>query len=192
MNLRVRVCCQWLVAILLSGMAGSVAATDPAVERLKAGGVLLLRHAIAPGFGDPAGFRVEDCSTQRNLSEEGRRQAGAIGAWLRARGIGRAKVYSSQWCRCLETAALLNIGEVSALPALNSFFQRPDDRAPNLAALRDFLSDQALQDGPLVLVTHRVTVTALTGVFPDSGEGVVATLGPNGELSDFARLSFGD
>lgn len=181
---------QWLVAILVLGMAGSAAATDSAVNRLKAGGVLMLRHAIAPGFGDPADFHIDDCSTQRNLSEEGREQAIAIGAWLRTRGISRAKVYSSQWCRCLETAQLLGLGKVSPLPALNSFFQRPMDRAPNLTALRRFLANQQSQDDPLVLVTHQVTITALTGVFPSSGEGVVATLGENGELGDFSRLQF--
>jgi phosphohistidine phosphatase SixA len=172
------------------GMVGTAAATDSTVDRLKAGGVLLLRHAIAPGFGDPAGFSIDDCSTQRNLSERGRQQARAIGAWLRARGISRARVYSSQWCRCLETAELLGMGEVYQLPALNSFFQRPEDRAPNLNALQSFLVDQTLQNEPLVLVTHQVTVTALTGVFPSSGEGVVATLGENGELGDFTPLQF--
>ena len=192
MKLSARVRFRWLAVMLVLGMAGTAAATDSAIDRLKSGGVLLLRHAIAPGFGDPAGFRIDDCSTQRNLSEEGRQQATAIGAWLRARGISRARVYSSQWCRCLETAELLGIGQVSPLPALNSFFQRPEDRTSNLNALRGFLSDQALQNEPLVLVTHQVTVTALSGVFPDSGEGVVATLGENGELGDFARLNFDD
>jgi len=190
MNFRARGQWQWAVVLLMLSMAGTIAAADSAADRLSNGGVLLLRHAIAPGFGDPANFRIDECSTQRNLSEEGRQQATAIGAWLRARGISRARVYSSQWCRCLETAKLLGLGEVSPLPALNSFYQRPMDEAPNLNALRRFLADQALQDEPLVLVTHQVTVTALTGVFPGSGEGVVATLGENGGLSDFAPLRF--
>jgi len=184
--------CQWLVGMLVLGIVGTVAAADPAVDRLRVGGVLLLRHAIAPGFGDPADFRIDDCSTQRNLSEAGRQQASAIGAWLRKRGIGRARVYSSQWCRCLETAELLGLGRVSPLPALNSFFERPADREPNLTALRAFLAAQPLQNEPLVLVTHQVTVTALTGISPSSGEGVVATLGAYGQLRDFARLSFAD
>ncbi len=192
MNFRASVRCQCFVALLMLSMTGTAAAVDTAVDRLTAGGVLLLRHAIAPGFGDPAGFRVDDCSTQRNLSEEGRQQARAIGAWLRARGISRARVYSSQWCRCLETAELLGLGKVSPLPALNSFFQRPMDRAANLNALRNFLTEQESQNGPLVLVTHQVTVTALTDIFPNSGEGVVATLGEDGELRDFVRLGFAD
>lgn len=182
---------RWLVGMVLMGVIGTAAlADDPTVERLRGGDVLLLRHAIAPGFGDPAGFRIDDCSTQRNLSEAGRQQAGAIGAWLRERGINEARVYSSQWCRCLETAELLDIGTVLALPALNSFFQRLADREPNLTALRAFLATQPVQNEPLVLVTHQVTITALTGVSPSSGEGVVATLGANGELHDFVRISF--
>ncbi|MCB1773073.1 MAG: histidine phosphatase family protein [Gammaproteobacteria bacterium] len=149
-----------------------------------------MRHAIAPGFGDPDNFRLGDCSTQRNLSDEGRQQAAAIGNWLRQHGITRAAVYSSQWCRCLETAELLDLGDVVALPALNSFFERPDDRSSNLTALRAFLADWQPGDMPLVLVTHQVTVTAMTGVFPGSGEGVVVSLGENGELQAPARAPF--
>ena len=184
--------CRSLILVIALALCTTVAATDKdaAVARLQGGDVLLLRHAIAPGFGDPEGFRVDDCSTQRNLSEAGRRQASAIGAWLRARGINGARVYSSQWCRCLETAELLDLGEVSPLPALNSFYERPADRETNLRALRAFLASYTPRSQPLVLVTHQVTVTALTGIFPGSGEGVVATLAGNGELSDFARLGF--
>lgn len=190
MNSGASIPCRLLVALVMLGMAGTAVASGSAVDRLKNGGLLLLRHAIAPGFGDPENFRIDDCSTQRNLSEAGRQQAKAIGAWLRARGVSRARVYSSQWCRCVETAELLAIGEVSQLPALNSFFQRPEDRVPNLAALQSFLSDQVVQKEPLVLVTHQVTIVGLTGVFLGSGEGVVATLGEDGELSDFAHLRF--
>ena len=75
---------------------------------------------------------------------------------------------------------------------MNSFFQRPADREPNLAALRAFLAGQQASAEPLVLVTHQVTITALTDIIPGSGEGVVATLGESGELRDFARLGFSD
>ena len=186
---------RWYVLILVILLATWTGATaddrDSALERLKNGDVLLLRHAIAPGFGDPETFRVDDCSTQRNLSDEGRQQARAIGNWLQSRGITQAGVYSSQWCRCLETADLLEVGDVTPMPALNSFFQRREDRTQNLAALRHFLADWETRDMPLVLVTHQVTVTAMTGISPASGEGVVATLSPEGELRDFARLRFG-
>jgi len=180
---------RWLVGLLLLVLAPAASSAD-IVDRLRGGDILLLRHAIAPGFGDPPAFRLDDCATQRNLSDEGRQQARAIGAWLRERGVYVARVHSSQWCRCLETAELLDLGEVSPLPALNSFYERPADRETNLRALRAFLASYTPRSQPLVLVTHQVTVTALTGIFPGSGEGVVATLAGNGELSDFARLGF--
>jgi len=188
-----RGCYRVLMLITALGWGATLAAAEApgAVERLQGGDVLLLRHAIAPGFGDPEGFRVDECSTQRNLSEAGRRQAKAIGAWLRARGVHQAQIYSSQWCRCLETAELLDLGEVSPLPALNSFFESPADREPNLRALRSFLASYTPRHNqPLVLVTHQVTVTALTDIFPGSGEGVVATLSGDGGLRDFTRLGF--
>ncbi len=134
--------------------------------------VAIMRHALAPGTGDPADFTLGDCTTQRNLSDEGRAQAAAIGARLRAQGIEAARVFSSRWCRCLETARLLGLGEVEPLPPLDSFFR---DRARGPAqteALREFLS--RLPAGPpVVLVSHQVNITALTGVYPQSGEIVL-------------------
>jgi broad specificity phosphatase PhoE len=159
---------------------------------LAGGHVLLLRHALAPGTGDPEGFRLGDCSTQRNLSEAGRRQAQAIGNWLREQGIERARVYSSQWCRCLETAELLGLGPVVELPGLNSFFSRPQDREPNLAALRDFLKAQPPGGELLILVTHQVTVSAITGEYTASGHGVLATLDEGGALRPLGRIGFGE
>jgi phosphohistidine phosphatase SixA len=163
------------------------------VQRMLAGGgVLLIRHAAAPGTGDPAGFRLGDCATQRNLSDTGREQARAIGDWLRDRGIERARVYSSQWCRCLETAELLDLGPVVELPGLNSFYGRPQDRDPNLAAIRDFLEARPPHRELLILVTHQVTISALTGEFAASGHGVLATLGEGGALRTVGRLGFGE
>jgi broad specificity phosphatase PhoE len=135
--------------------------------------VVMLRHARAPGTGDPDGFRLGDCATQRNLDEEGRAQARRLGARLRAAGIVSAAVYSSQWCRCLETAALLDLGPVEDLPALNSFYRRPAEREPNLRALHAFLA-KLPPDGPLVvLVTHQVTISAITGRPVSSGAAMV-------------------
>ena len=99
------------------------------IERLKAGGhILMVRHALAPGTGDPPNFKIGDCSTQRNLDEAGRDQARNIGDWLRTNGVSSARVYSSQWCRCIETAKLMELGPVEELPALNSFYERTQDR----------------------------------------------------------------
>jgi phosphohistidine phosphatase SixA len=171
-----------------------VAARDDAVaRRLHDGGaVLLIRHALAPGIGDPEGFRLDDCATQRNLSDEGRRQARAIGDWLRAQGIGRARVYSSQWCRCLETAALLDLGPVAELPALNSFFEHPAERDGRLAELQRFLAVQPSDGGLLVLVTHQVTISAVSDTFADAGTGVLMALGKGGRLERIGTLAFGD
>jgi len=83
--------------------------------------VLLMRHADAPGYGDPAGYQLNNCSTQRNLGEKGRKQAAVIGEWLSSQGISSAKVLSSPWCRCLDTAKLLNKGAVTTSSALGSF-----------------------------------------------------------------------
>ncbi|WP_020408707.1 histidine phosphatase family protein [Hahella ganghwensis] len=134
--------------------------------------ILLMRHAIAPGFGDPADFQINDCRTQRNLSQEGRDQAAAIGRFLKQHGIKSATVLSSQWCRCLETARLLDVGEVEELPALNSFFQQPDVRQDRIEAMQRWLIDYR-GSSPTILVTHQVNITALTNYYPASGEVVV-------------------
>lgn len=158
------------LAFVASAHANDV---DPLQQFREGLHVLMIRHAIAPGNGDPANFRLGECDTQRNLDDDGRAQARAIGQWLKARGITRALVYSSQWCRCLETARLLGLGEPVELPALNSFYEKTEDREPNLRALREFLAARATSELPVVLVTHQVTITAITGVYPASGEGVL-------------------
>ena len=182
----------WIMAIVLANATpGSWAASDDVVERLRTGGhALLIRHALAPGFGDPENFRLGDCATQRNLSEAGRAQARAIGDWLRARGIERARVYSSQWCRCLETAELLGLGKVTELPALNSFFERTQDREPSLAVLRGFFARQPRDAELMVLVTHQVTISAISGEFAASGTGVLVALEPDGAVRTVARMNF--
>lgn len=149
-------------------------------ELARPGSALIMRHASAPGFGDPAEFRLGDCATQRNLDAAGREQARALGARLRAAGIGRARVYSSQWCRCQETARLLGLGEVEPLPALNSFFGRPEDRERRLAAARSFLAGLPTDGGPVVLVTHQVTISGITGRGVASGGGYVLRLDASG------------
>lgn len=161
---------------LLLPIAAACAETDEAAlwAALRDGGhVALMRHAIAPGVGDPAGFRLEDCTTQRNLSPRGRAQARAIGERFRANGIATAAVFSSQWCRCIDTARELALGEVVAFPGLNSFFADRGEEARHTAAVRALIGERARSPLPLVLVTHQVNITALTGVFPASGEIIV-------------------
>lgn len=150
-------------------------------EALRGGrAAAIMRHAIAPGGGDPPGFRLEACETQRNLSDEGRAQARAIGAAFRARGIAAATVRASAWCRARETAELLGLGPVAREPSLDSFFGERSLGAGRTEALRALLA--AWSGGPLVLVTHQVNITALTGIFPASGETVLVATGGTAEV----------
>lgn len=144
--------------------------------------VVLLRHAVAPGTGDPDHFDLADCSTQRNLSDVGREQAAAIGELFRLHGIDKARVVSSQWCRCQETARLLQLGPVEELVHLNSFFQQWERRDYQTRNLREWISKQDL-DQPVVLVTHQVNITSLTDIYPSSGELVFVHKSKSGALS---------
>lgn len=170
--------------ILLSIMMPLAAKADQDLwQKLREGShQALLRHALAPGTGDPAEFTIGDCYTQRNLSTSGRNQAERIGARFRANGVEHAQVFSSQWCRCLDTATLLGLGNVQELPFLNSFFRRVERRGQQTEALNEWLKD-AGHDKPLVVVTHQVNITALTGVYPTSGELVIVHVDANGAVS---------
>ncbi len=175
------------LAVLLKP-AGARADTAAAWQALRNGGVVaLMRHALAPGTGDPPGFRLDDCSTQRNLNETGRAQARRLGAQFRAAGVRVDGVWSSAWCRCLETADLLNLGPVTPLPPLNSFFETPERRDPQLRDLAAWLADRRPK-GVIVLVTHQVVVTGATGVFPASGATVVARPRADGTLEVIGQI----
>ena len=137
---------------------------------------VLIRHALAPGTGDPDNFIIDQRSTQRNLSEEGINQAKAIGGLFRSEGIKSAEVFSSQWFRCLETAELLDLGSVNELTALNSFFRDFEKKPASTNALKQWIANKPL-DKPVILVTHQVNITALTGVYPSSGGIVFVAVG---------------
>jgi hypothetical protein len=159
-------------ALMDTSLARAAASESAAWDALRQGAVVLFRHANAPGGGDPAGFRLGDCATQRNLDEAGRRQARRIGAAFRERGVQVGAVLTSQWCRTRETVDLAFPGQARAEPAFNSFF---DDRAlgpAQTAAARPIIQNWA-GPGALVVSTHQVNITALTGIVPASGEGVV-------------------
>ncbi len=168
-----------LIIALLAGVAQAAQAL-PLSELAKPGRVLMLRHAQAPGTGDPPGFRIEDCATQRNLDAAGREQAAALGRRLARAGIVRARVFSSQWCRCLETARLLGLGPVEAQPALNSFYATPQETAARMARLREFLAALPPQGEPVILVTHQFTIAELTGGGTPSGGGSLFRLDGTG------------
>ncbi len=152
-----------------------LASGDAAWTALAQGGILLFRHANAPGGGDPAGMRLGECATQRNLDERGREQARRIGEAFRSRGVAVGRVLSSQWCRTRETAELAFPGQQQDAPSFNSFFDDPAKGAAQTAAARRLLADWR-GPGALVVFTHQVNITALTGIVPASGEGVVIRL----------------
>lgn len=165
----------------------SLGAADPFDALRQPGAFAIMRHALAPGTGDPAGFALDDCATQRNLDARGRDQARRIGAALRAADIAFDAVWSSQWCRCMDTARLIDMGEVTAEPRLNSFFQGRGDGPAQTAALRERLQERP-EGARVLLVTHQVNITALIGVYPASGEVIVARLDRAGDIEVLGRI----
>jgi phosphohistidine phosphatase SixA len=168
-----------LLILALSRAAHPARADDTvAWAALRAGAhVALMRHADAPGgAGDPPGFRLEDCATQRNLSDKGRADAAKIGARLKAEGIRIEKILSSPWCRCMETARLLQLGPVEAAPAFSNVFVLRDQMESLTAGARTVI-DAWKGRGILLVVTHGANIFALTGVSPASGEIVVVRSG---------------
>lgn len=151
--------------------------SDPVADALRAGGVaVLIRHATAPGTYDPEGFKIGDCTTQRNLSSEGREEARRIGANLKSIGLVPGEVLTSQWCRCRDTATLA-FGNARDWPALNSFISARDKEAAQVAEVAARIARIRPGDRTLVLVTHQVVITAISGVYPQSGEAVVVAPG---------------
>jgi len=189
----------WLLAalILLSiSHTATASEVDPWQALNKGEAVALMRHAIAPGNGDPPEFDVSDCATQRNLSKDGQLQAQQIGLQLRERGIKQADVYASQWCRCVDTAHNLEFGTVQTLPMLNSFYQNRATKEQQTTQLLNWITNrlaavdttkatEKTHSAPAILVTHQVNITALTGVFPSSGEVVIVTVN-QGQVSVLA------
>jgi phosphohistidine phosphatase SixA len=162
-----------LMILISVGWVQAGSASEAAWLALRGGGaVALLRHARAPGTGDPPGFRLGDCSSQRNLSTEGREQARGIGVQFKAQRIPVARVLSSRWCRALDTATLAFGDLAESFPPLDSFFADRDQQGGQTQAIRR-LVEEWRSDGVLVLVTHQVNITALTGIFPAEGEVLV-------------------
>lgn len=177
-----------IAGVLWMCCAGSSMAAPDLWQALRSGeAVALVRHAEAPGTGDPAGFRLDDCATQRNLSSEGRAQAARLGEAFRRQGIATAEIRSSAWCRCRDTATGLALGPVQVAAPLNSFFGASGAAADSTAALRQLIAALP-EDRPAVLVTHQVNITALTGIFPRSGEVIVVR---RGGLATLGRLDVG-
>lgn len=178
---------RFLLAIILLLASQAVFADDALWEKLKNGGyVILIRHAETdPGVGDPPGFRLNDCKTQRNLNDAGREGAKRLGAAFAKRGIPVAKVMASRWCRALDTARIA-FGGAEPWPALDNTFEEPQRREPQMREVRKALAKPAA-GGNLVLVTHGVNVYALTGISPATAEPVVVQ--PGGQPATLGRLA---
>lgn len=140
-----------------------------------------MRHARAPGTDDPPNFQLGDCTTQRNLSAEGREQAAAVGRRLREHGVDTARVVSSQWCRCIDTAELLGFGPAEQQADFNSLVSYPGQGGEMTRRARAWLAAQDLRVTTLV-VTHQVNIGALVGSYPQEGEIVVVRPTADGGL----------
>jgi phosphohistidine phosphatase SixA len=153
------------------------------------GVVVLMRHATAPGGGDPPGFTLGKCKTQRNLSAEGRSQARSIGREFREQRVPIAAVFSSRWCRAVDTAKLLGLGTVRSNSALDSVFTA----SQQIADRKKRQSEQIIRDhrgkpGVLVLVGHQANIIDLTGIAPDSGGAVIARADRNGKIKVLGQI----
>ncbi len=167
-----------------SSFANELAIWDQLQGTNPKGYVLLLRHALAPGVGDPENFKLNDCSTQRNLSEIGRADAKAIGLWLKRRDIKIARVESSRWCRAKESAQLLDIGKVRLNSNLDSLFESADPaKSIQTIRVKKQIVDYRNKSGLLVLVGHYINIGAVTGVGVESGEGVLVKADSKGKIT---------
>jgi phosphohistidine phosphatase SixA len=175
---------------MLAAWAPLARADEPMWNLLQQGGqVVLLRHALTdPGVGDPPEFRLGACATQRNLSEQGRSDARRLGEALRERRVPVARLLSSPWCRCLDTARLVFGREAEVEPALGNLFGRPEREAGQLAALRALVG-RPVSGGNVFMVTHGSTTYALTEVSPATTEMVIVQPRPGGSFRVAGRLA---
>ena len=175
-------------ALLLAAAAGAAASDAAAWAALRRdGAVALVRHGEAPGIGDPTGWKLDDCATQRNLDDAGRAQARALGARLKAERIPIGRVLASPWCRTRETAVLLGVGAVQDEPTFANAFILSDRRA-ELAAGARALIGRWRGPGTLLVVTHGENIRALTGRTPATAELVVVTVGADGGVREVGAV----
>jgi phosphohistidine phosphatase SixA len=162
----------FLLFIFTSQLNASEQAWNLAQEGNK---IILIRHSLAPGGGDPAGFKIDDCKTQRNLNKKGINQSKKIGKLFKKNKVLIDQVLSSQWCRCKDTAKYA-FGEYKEFTALNSTFQSPYNKneGKQLKELYNYVKKWNGNEKNLVLITHYSIITAVTNAVPSSGEIVIA------------------
>ena len=167
------------ICLLIAPQANAALADD-----LKDGQhVLLMRHADAPGYGDPAGYVIGQCPTQRNLGDYGKKQAKAVGSWLRRQGVSKAQIFSSPWCRCSDTAQLLDLGSVRMEASLGSFFDDMSLEKKQTKELEQLIKSELDKQSklPIILVTHHVNIRAFMGKNVSQGDVVLVKVNKNGE-----------
>ena len=176
---------QFLIALfMLVGVQNTARAQTKLANALQDGQhVLLMRHADAPGYGDPQGYQLNQCSTQRNLGERGRKQAQAIGDWLAKQGITKAQIYSSPWCRCFDIATLLNKGGVTREAALGSFFDDMSQAKKQTEDLAKLIQLERIKypTSPIIMVTHHVNIESFTGKVLNSGDMILVKVNSSGQ-----------
>ena len=157
--------------LIFSHTNSSIDEWQPAIDGEK---IILIRHSLAPGSGDPKGFNIEDCKTQRNLNYAGIEQSKKIGAMFKKKKIKISQVLSSQWCRCRDTAKYA-FKNYKIFSALNSTFQSPFNKneQKQIKELKDYIKNWDGNGGNLVLVTHYVIISAITNYAPSSGEIII-------------------
>ena len=176
-NSKIKIIYKYLAIILMLGLSNFLTKAHAENYTIKEiindinANVIFMRHALAPGIGDPNNFKIGDCSTQRNLNETGIAQAVLIGKQLKKNSIQFNKIYSSQWCRCYQTATLLDLGKVHEFAGLNSIFQNFVSRRETLQKLEQKLSEISLNK-LVIFVTHQVNIQAITKKNVASGEMV--------------------
>jgi phosphohistidine phosphatase SixA len=169
----------------------SVHASEFSELMQRPGVMLMMRHAYAPGVGDPPNLKIGDCSTQRNLNQQGIDQAKKIGLWLTSQGVTNAQVFTSPWCRCIDTATQLHQGKPQILEAIASTFNETDYVVPAKKNLTQWMvSNQRDQvRGPTILVTHQVNILAYTGFNTSSGELVLIQVDAQGKPTILKTLN---
>ena len=159
------------ILILLGFISQASYASQPIIEKIDEinANVIFMRHALAPGFGDPINFNLQDCKSQRNLNDAGIEQAQNVGQFFLKNKIIFTEILSSEWCRCKETAALMQLGQWKTFLGLNSFFEGYVNKKKTLSALNQKL-DLITSDKLVLMITHQVVISAITGKFVGSGE----------------------
>ena len=178
---------KWVMLGVVMTGSFQASASELSESLKKSDAVLLMRHALAPGIGDPAGYKLQDCKSQRNLDATGRAQAQKTGQWLKAQGVGNALVFTSAWCRCKETAENLAFGTPVLETSLNSFFDDMRQGPQSNVNLQKFMVGQLKSKGDkaLILVTHHVNIAEFTGENVGSGDMVLAKVNSAGKLVSF-------